>query len=109
MSADSDPVKDPAKNHSTKADPAAAERLREEFFKIQSATSDSYRIADLAKDAPKPLLDTVRRRPAILKIGRLTRVGWNLRAFACAVGTGCEVIGRLLTRNLGQRVVWQWP
>ena len=40
MSADSDPVKDPAKNHSTKADPAAAERLLEEFFKIQSATND---------------------------------------------------------------------
>ena len=66
MSADSDPVKDPAKNHSTKADPAVAERLLEEFFKIQSATSDSYRIADLAKDAPKPLLDTVRRRPGFL-------------------------------------------
>ncbi len=36
---------------------------------------------------------------AILKIGRLTRVGWNLGAFACAVGTGCGVSGRLWTRH----------
>ena len=36
MSADSDPMKDPANNHSTKVDPAAAESLLEEFFKMQT-------------------------------------------------------------------------
>ena len=45
--------------------------------------------------------------PAILRMGGLTRVGWNLRAFVCAVGTRCGVIGRLLTRYPGGRVVWQ--
>ena len=44
---------------------------------------------------------------AILRMGGLTRVGWNLRAFVCAVGTRCGVIGRLLSRYPGGRVVWQ--
>ena len=46
-------------------------------------------------------------REARLRMGGLTRVGWNLRAFVCAVGTRCGVIGRLLTRYPGGRGVWQ--
>ena len=36
MSPDSDPMKNPANNHSAKADSAAAESLMEEFFKMQT-------------------------------------------------------------------------
>ena len=57
--------------------------------------------------AKYPTGDAVAFEPAILRMGGLTRVGWNLRAFVCAVGTRCGVIGRLLTRYPGGRGVWQ--
>ena len=52
MSAIFDPMNHPVNNHSTKADPAAARSLREEFFKLQTCHNDSYRIADLASVRP---------------------------------------------------------
>ena len=36
MSADFDPMQDPSAKHSAKVDPAAAESLLEEFFKMQT-------------------------------------------------------------------------